>query len=106
MLLSMMAKKKQFNITKEHLKAKLRSKWHPTLPRDRQAFMEELVARMGVHLGSPEHLLSLAGDVEDVELVMDEMRAWLKYLEDIKPKKETTNGSQGNSGGSQKARDS
>lgn len=106
MLLSMMAKKKQFNITKEHLKAKLRSKWHPTLPRDRQAFMEELVARMGVHLGSPEHLLSLAGDVEDVELVMDEMRAWLKYLEDIKPKKETTDGSQGNSGGSQKARDS
>lgn len=104
MLLSMMAKKKQYNITKNHLKAQLRSKWHPTLPRDRQAFMEELVARMGVNLGSPQHLLSLAGDAEDIELVMQEMRDWLKYLEDIKPQKEMFNGSQSNSGGSQETR--
>jgi hypothetical protein len=107
MVLSMMKKKSLYNIETKHINAKLRSKWHPTLPRDRQAFMEELVARMGVQLGSPEHLLSLAGDVEDIELVMEEMREWLKYQEDIKPQKETMfNGSQGNSGGSQKARDS
>lgn len=106
MLLSMMAKKKQYNIEAKHLKAKLRSKWHPTLPRDRQAFMEELVARMGVTLGSPEHLLSLTDDVEDVELVMEEMKTWLKYLAEIEPKKEQDNGSQSDGGRSQKARDS
>ena len=98
-ILRMMEEKKLYGITKRHLELRLKSKWHPILPRDRQAFVEELVARMGVNLGSPEHLLALAGDVEDIDLVMDQTREWLGYLEEIKKLGVVPYGSQGDSGG-------
>lgn len=83
MILQIMAAKGINEITKQHLKMSLKVKWHPVLPRDRQAFVEELVARAGVNLGSPEHLLGLIGDVEDIDTTMAQIKEWLEFQSDL-----------------------
>lgn len=104
MLLKIMANKKHFGIQKEHLTLPLKNKWYPILPRDRQAFVEELVARRGVELGSLEHLLALIGDVEDIDLVMEQINQEKELNAEMELKaKGGPNGSQSDSGGPQKA---
>lgn len=103
MILNILFKKGKANLQKEHLDYKLKVKWYPILPRDQQAFVEEIVARSGVNLGSPEHLLQLLGDVDDIEMVMRQMRDWIQFQAQVKtppPQVEGgTNGSQSDSGG-------
>lgn len=52
---------------------RLKEEWAPPLPRDREALVNEAVARMGSKLGSPQTLIELLGDVEDVEEEVKEM---------------------------------
>jgi hypothetical protein len=44
---------------------RIERRWAPMLPVDREVFINELVNRASVHLGSTEHLLSLLDDIED-----------------------------------------
>jgi len=105
MLLSIMANKKFGGINKEHLKLPLKNKWYPILPRDRQAFVEELVARRGVQLGSLEHLLALIGDVEDIDVVMEQINEEKEFNAEmeLKAKGAPSNGSESDSGGPSQA---
>lgn len=111
MILKILASKGLYNITEEHTKIRIKNKWSPILPRDREAFVAELVARAGVNLGSLEHLISLIGDVEDIDLVMQQIKDWLDFQAQMKaksvPVQQPFGGqdgtSQGNSSGSQGA---
>jgi len=86
MILRIMAEKKLYKITEEHTKVRIKNKWAPILPRDREAFVQELVARAGVNLGSLEHLITLIGDVEDIDLVMQQIKDWLEFQAEMKAK--------------------
>jgi len=66
MALAMMKVKKLGGITEEHLKLRLKNRWYPILPRDRQNLIDELAIRAANRIGSWEHLLELAGDIENV----------------------------------------
>jgi len=65
---------------------KIKPKWFPILPRDRQAFIEELVARAGVKIGSLENLMELAGDIEDIDLSMQQIKDFMQFEADTAPK--------------------
>jgi hypothetical protein len=81
MLLNMMANlPKDPVLDKKHLGMRMKQKWAAMLPRDREADVNEWVTRQGTHLGSIEHLLERAGDVEDIP---EERARVMKDIEDI-----------------------
>jgi len=86
MILKILAAKGEYNIKEEHTSIRIKNKWSPILPRDREAFVQELVARAGVNLGSLEHLIALIGDVEDIDLVMQQIKDWLEFQAEMKAK--------------------
>ena len=55
------------NITEEHLKVKLKIVWPPMLPVDRKSLIDELAIRATHNLGSNELLMSLLGDIPNIE---------------------------------------
>jgi len=69
-LLKIMAIKKINEITEEHISMPLIISWAPMLPVDRAALVNEVGIRSKYKLGSQEHLMSLFGDVPNIE---DEM---------------------------------
>lgn len=73
-------------IGEEHLKMRLLEEWASALPKDRQAFVNELVTRASANIGSVETLMTLAGDIEDVPADLEKVKEWLAYLEEIKVK--------------------
>lgn len=70
----------ELGITDEHVKLRIREDWAPVLPRDRELLVNEVVARIGANLGSPETLLNMLGDVQDVD---DEIARIVDYVEKI-----------------------
>lgn len=80
-LLRMMSARSIGEIKEEHTKMRMKQKWAPLLPRDREADVQEWVTRAAANLGSIEHLLELTGDIEDVQ---EEREAILKWIEDVK----------------------
>lgn len=56
----------------------LESRFYPPLPRDREVFIQELVARSGSNLGSIETLLGLLDDIDDPEEEKNKIIQWLK----------------------------
>jgi len=86
MALQMMALKKLGGITEEHTKLRIKQKWAPTLPRDREADVNEWTARASNDIASIEHLIELAGDVEDIDEERANILKWLGDIEDIKAK--------------------
>jgi hypothetical protein len=78
LLLRMMSELKESPVNKLHLGMRMKQKWAPMLPRDREADVNEWVTRQPTHLGSIEHILELSGDVEDTE---DERQ---RIMDDIK----------------------
>jgi|WetSurSiteA1Bulk_404760.scaffolds.fasta_scaffold14648_3 hypothetical protein len=84
-MLTMLAIKKVLGITINHVKdLKCRQVWPAQLPKDREATVNEAVNRMSVNLGSPELLLQILGDSEDITETIAQMKEWVKYLEDTK----------------------
>lgn len=79
-LLKMLSVLKVNGITDEHRKMRLKQQWHSMLPRDREADVQEWVSRAGADIGSPWHLISLAGDVEDID---EEVQRMLDYKEKV-----------------------
>jgi hypothetical protein len=74
------------NITEAQTKMRIKHKWSPQLPRDREADAQEWVARSGQNLGSMYHLLELTGDVEDTDEEADRILEWIERVEDAKAK--------------------
>jgi hypothetical protein len=85
MALKMMAVKGLQGITPEHARMRLSSKWFPVLPRDREMLINELSVRAAANIGSLEHLLELAGDVENVPQEMERIQQWLEFVAGLKP---------------------
>lgn len=83
-LLRIMRIKNLLGITEEHTKLRMKQVWAPLLPRDREADVQEWAQRSAGYIGSPEHLLELAGDVEDVP---EERARMLKWIEDLEAAK-------------------
>jgi hypothetical protein len=69
---------KNVTIADYHLGMRMKQKWAPMLPRDREADMNEWVQRQANQLGGIRHMLELTGDVEDIDEGRDEI------LEDIR----------------------
>lgn len=72
--------KKVGNVPEEALTMRLTSKWYPTLPRDRTEVVDEAVNRASQNLGSPQSLMELLGDIEDIDEVMNQIIEWQKIL--------------------------
>lgn len=85
-MLKMMQIKKLGEITEKHLGMRMKQKWAPQLPRDREADVQEWVQRSAADLGSRETLLELTGDVEDLDEEQDRMIEWIKRVETEKAK--------------------
>ncbi len=84
MALRMMKIKNVGGITEDHLDMRVRQEWAPILPKDREQFINELTNRMTSNLGSPEHLLEMTGDVEDVDDEMRKIKEWIEFCADNK----------------------
>ncbi len=78
-ILKMAAQAKVGGITEAHTKFRMKQKWAPILPRDREADVQEWVQRASADLGSIEHLLELTGDIEDID---EQRKLILKWMED------------------------
>jgi hypothetical protein len=78
MALRMLAIKepRKTGITIKHATLRIKQDWSPVLPRDREMLVNEVVARAGVKLGSPETLLEILGDVQDVD---DEIKRIIEF---------------------------
>jgi len=93
-LLTMMAEKGLFEITKEMIETEFVVQWQSMLPRDREALATEAAVRAKNKLGSKKHLTELFGDVNDID---DEMRL---IEEDVKfEQKDPAFGNNGSGGG-------
>jgi len=79
MVLRVMKVKGVGEITDAHLEMRIRQEWSPILPKDREQFINELVTRAANNLGSPEHLLEMTGDVEDIDDEMDKIKDWIEF---------------------------
>lgn len=82
-LLKMMSIQNISGITESHTSMRMKQKWAPMLPRDREADVQEWVQRVSANLGSIKHLLELTGDVEDVDAEEEEILDWLEKLAKI-----------------------
>lgn len=82
-LIRMLAIKKVMGFNKAHAQMRIKQSWYPYLPRDREVDAQEWVARAGAMLGSPDLLLELSGDVDDIEAEKQNMLEWKKALTEI-----------------------
>ena len=73
-LLKMMSVKKINEVTEEHIATPLIISWAPMLPVDRTALVNEVGIRAKYKLGSQEHLMSLFGDIPDIEDEKDKIK--------------------------------
>jgi len=85
-ILRMLYIKKLQEITETHINLRMKQVWAPLLPRDREADVQEWAQRAANYIGSPEHLLELAGDVEDIPEERARMLKWVEDLEEAKLK--------------------
>lgn len=70
----MMSVKKINEVTEEHIATPLIISWAPMLPVDRAALVNEVGIRAKYKLGSQEHLMSLFGDIPDIEDEKDKIK--------------------------------
>jgi len=92
-LLKMMKIKGLDSITENDTKAKLKIVWSPILPMDRKALIDELAIRSANKLGSQKHLMTLVGDIQDVEKEEEIIEEEAKAAQALLPKPEPFGGS-------------
>lgn len=91
MILKVMQTQKLRGITEAHTGMRMKQRWAPLLPRDREADVQEWVQRATAMLGSIDHLLELTGDVEDIDEEKERIIAWLKQVAEVEAKIQTEN---------------
>lgn len=84
MLLRIMKVKELADITQEHLKMRIKEKWAPFLPRDREAEVNEWAVRASNTIASVEQLIEMASDVEDITEERQRILQWVKDVETAK----------------------
>jgi len=67
-------------ISIRHATLRVKQDWSPVLPRDREMLVNEVVARMGAKLGSPETLFNILGDIQDSD---DEIKRIVEFQKKI-----------------------
>jgi hypothetical protein len=70
-------------ISENITKASVRQEWLPMLPRDREAMVNEAVLRITNGLGSPQAMLRLLGDTENIEDEMKLIEKWKRFLAEV-----------------------
>lgn len=83
-ILHMLATKKVSPITEKHTRLRSKQRWAPMLPRDREIDVNEWSIRSANALASFEHLVELAGDVEDIPEERTRTLEWIRDLEKAK----------------------
>jgi hypothetical protein len=86
MILKIALLKKIGNLPKSVKEMRIERRWPPILPRDREAFIAELVNRAGSKLGSQTHLLSLIDDIEDPKGEFEEIKKNAQEMAEIQAK--------------------
>jgi len=71
MILVFYAKKGAYDITEDMVSTEFTIKWSSSLPRDREALVNELAIRKKNGMTSLQHVLELLGDIVDVEAEID-----------------------------------
>lgn len=67
------------DVTEDDIKNfRFRCLWNPMLPKDRDSLVMEVNTRAAQNLGSPQHLLEMLGDVDDIDEEMKLILEWLK----------------------------
>lgn len=82
-LLRMMATKGIDGIGPEHTKMRMKQSWAPMLPRDREAEVQEWTSRASANITSPEHLMTLTRDIDDIAAEREKILKWLKDVASI-----------------------
>jgi hypothetical protein len=72
-ILTFYAKKGLESITEDMIETNFTIKWSTSLPRDREALINELAIRKKNNMTSLKHILELLGDIEDVEREITEI---------------------------------
>jgi len=101
-ILRFMKERKLAGVTEEMAKATIRQEWLPMMPRDREAMVNEAVQRITNGLGSPQSMLRLLGDVENVDDEMKLIEAWKKFLAEVEAPPQPFGDQSGNVGSGQK----
>ena len=86
MIIKMMAIKGIFGVTENDANMRFNCKWAPIMPRDREQLVNEISTRAAANAGSPEHLLELAGDVENIPEEVERMKKWIEFLAEVAQK--------------------
>lgn len=87
MILKIAKNKHIGDINQTDIDMRIKCKWHPILPKDREAVSQEMVSRAGTNLGSPELLLEILGDSDDIQITMDQIKSWLEFKNELEIKK-------------------
>lgn len=82
-LLKMMAEIGTDGITKASTQLRIKHKWAPLLPRDREVDVQEWVQRASANLGAIDTLLELTGDIENVEEEKEKILDWITEVKKI-----------------------
>lgn len=84
MALMMMSQIGTISATREEiLGLKYASKWAPTLPRDRDLLMNEIAVRSANDIGSTDHFIEMAGDIENIEEELKRILDWKRKIAEI-----------------------
>jgi hypothetical protein len=68
------------NFPKKTTRYRIETRWAPILPKDREAFINELVNRASAHLGSLHTLLSQLDDIEDPDDEIKEIKSFISWM--------------------------
>ena len=83
MALHMLRMKGEQGVTIDHVALRIKENWFPVLPRDREMAVNEAVSRMGSKLGSPQTLLEMLGDVDDIDEEIEKIIEFWKKIQEV-----------------------
>jgi len=76
----LMIKSPESGIGVQHAALRQKQDWSPVLPRDREMLINEVVARMGANISSPETLFNILGDIQDSDA---EKKGIIEFMKQI-----------------------
>jgi len=85
-LLKILAIKKLGDITTKHSLMRIKQKWSPLLPRDREVDVQEWVQRAAAGIAPIEVLMEAAGDIEDIEEAKKSILEWMEEIKKLEQK--------------------
>jgi hypothetical protein len=96
-ILKMLLKKQKednYGLSDEHTRMRMKQKWAPMLPRDREIDVQEWTNRAAQDIAPIETLLENAGDIEDIEEAKAQIIDWKKKMTEIEYEMQAKHGIQ------------